>query len=915
LEARCKSVSSSGSYKKPLLTTLFACVVPIWILVRPLPEPLETDTLVGQSSKPSRYLPFAKNKNFIGRTEENDTLEQKLIVEQDCQKIAVVGLGGVGKTQVALQFAYSVLEKHPDVSVFWIHALSLETFEQACREVAGVLRLVGTESDKEDVKELVQRHLSAERAGRWMLIVDNADDMDVLEGSGGEKGILDYLPESESGLTVFTTRDKQTAHALAGNNIVDVEKLDLATASHLFKKMLTRKDLVFDETVIDELLQELDRLPLAVTQAAAYVNCNPISVEEYLGLLRSTERDFIFIMSKEMRDRTRYTHTANAVAKTWLVSFEQIVRHDADAADLLQYMSCIEWKAIPRSILPAIEPEARMTTAIGTLWSYSFIATRNDSQTYDMHRLVHVAARVWIREKGLMMETQRRALQHLSNIFPSDEHTNREVWREYIPHVARIGDVKVGEHVDIRGELCLQVGRCLQVDGRIRDAVGWLEKSRDLRAGLTEDNPDRLNSQHSLAVAYQANGQVKDAVWLMEHVVAIQERVLAEDHPDRLTSQAVLASAYQANGQVKDAVRLMEHVVAIRERVLAEDHPYRLTSQHELASAYQANGQVKDAVRLLEQVVAIHKRVLVEDHPHRLTSQGVLAIAYRANGQVKDAVRLLEHVVAIHKRVLAEDHPDRLASQHNLAIAYQANGQVKDAMRLLEQVVATRERVLAEDHPDRLASQGVLASAYLDNGQVKDAVRLLEHVVAINEKVLAEDHPDRLALQHGLARAYQANGQVKDAVRLLEQVVAIHKRVLVEDHPDRLASQHELARAYLANGQVKDAVRLLEHVVAIEGQVLAEDHPDRLASQRSLAKAHQAYRQFERVDSQPFGQVDDHGVISPSATGSTAELEKPLPRRSQRTKHPAHGISSVVESDKEVERRKPSNLSRKRKRK
>ena len=214
--------------------------------VPPLPEPLETNTLAGQSSKPSRYLPFSKNKNFIGRTEEIDALEQKLFVEQECQKIAVVGLGGVGKTQVALQFAYSVLEKHPDVSVFWIHALSLETFEQACGEVSGVLGLVGTENDKEDVKELVQRHLSTERAGRWMLIVDNADGMDVLEGSDGEQGILDYLPESESGLTVFTTRDKQTADALASNSIVDVEKLGLVTASHLFKKMFTRKDLVYD---------------------------------------------------------------------------------------------------------------------------------------------------------------------------------------------------------------------------------------------------------------------------------------------------------------------------------------------------------------------------------------------------------------------------------------------------------------------------------------------------------------------------------------------------------------------------------------------------------------------------------------------------------------------------------------------
>jgi tetratricopeptide (TPR) repeat protein len=681
-------------------------------LVRPLLEPLQTDTLVGQSSKPSRYLPFSRNKNFIGRTKEIDELERKLFIKQECQKIAVVGLGGVGKTQVALQFAYLVLDKHPDVSVFWIHALNLETFEQACREVAGVLGILGAEDGKEDAKELVQRHLSKEIAGKWMLVVDNADSVEVVKGSDVEKGILDYLPKSELGFTVFTTRDKKTAHALAGSSTVDVEKLKLAAASNLFKKTLTRKDLSYEEAIVGELLVELDFLPLAITQAAAYINVNPVSVNEYLGYLRGTEPNLVYIMSEEMGDDTRDKYAANAVAKTWLVSFDQIVRQDADAADLLQYMSCIEWKAIPRSILPAIEPEARMTTAIGTLWSYSFISTRNDSKTYDMHRLVHVAARVWLRQNGLMVETRKRTLQHLSNIFPSDEHTNREVWREYIPHVARFRGIKAGEHVAIRGELCLQVGRCLRVDGRIRDAVGWLEESRDLRSNLPEDHRDRLSTQHVLAMAYRANGQVKKAVRLLEQVVAIRERVLAEDHPNRLASQHELASAYRANGQVKDAVRLLEQVVAIRERVLAEDHPDRLASQHTLASAYRANGQVKDAVRLLEHVVAIHKRVLAEDHPDRLASQHNLARVYRANGQVKDAVRLLEYVVAINERVLAENHPSRLASQHELARAYQANGQVKDAVRLLEQVVAIRERALAEDHPDRLTSQRSLASAY-----------------------------------------------------------------------------------------------------------------------------------------------------------------------------------------------------------
>jgi tetratricopeptide (TPR) repeat protein len=808
--------------------------------VRPQSEPVETYIPTGQSFKPSRYLPFSPNTNFIGRADEIDALEQRLFVEQDCQKIAVVGLGGVGKTQVALQFAYSVLEKHPNVSVFWIHALSLETYDQACREVAGVLGLVGAEEGKEDVKELIQRYLSADRAGRWMLVVDNADDMDALGGHDSEKGILDYLPESELGLTVFTTRDKKTAHALAGNNIVDVEKLGLVTASDLLKKMLTRKDLLYESAVVNKLLVELDCLPLAITQAAGFINVNPVSIDEYLGHLRGTESNLVYIMSEEMRDHTRYKHAANAVAKTWLVSFDQIIRQNAHAAELLQYISCIEWKAIPRSILPVIEPKARMTTAIGTLWSYSFITTRGDGKTYDMHRLVHVAARVWVQQKDLVVETQKRALEHLAKVFPSDDYDNREAWRKCIPHAARMRDAKDCGHIGARGKLCLKVGRCLRVDGRIRDAVGWLEESRDLRKELPEDHVDTLLTQHYLAIAYLDDGHIKEAVRLLKHEVAIHERVLVDDHSDRLASQHDLARAYLANGQLKDAVRLLENVVAIRERVLAEDHPDRLVSQHELASAYQAEGQVKDAVRLLENVVAIRERVLAEDHPDRLISQHNLASAYLANGQVKEAVRLLEHVVATNERVLAEDHPDRLASQHELASAYLANGQVKDAVRLLEHVVAIRERVLAEDHPDRLHSQHNLARAYLANGQVKDVVRLLEHVVALRERVLAEDHPDRLASQNNLARVYLANGQVKEAVRLLEHVVTIHERVRAEEHPDRLTSQHNLARAYLADGQVEKAVELLEHVVAIRERVLAEDHPSRLKSQHSHASAYLA---------------------------------------------------------------------------
>ena len=223
-----------------------------------------------------------------------------------------------------------------------------------------------------------------------------------------------------------------------------------------------------------------------------------------------------------------------------------------------------------------------------------------------MHRLVHLATKIWLDEHSAAEGLNERVAARFAEVFPSDDYTNRATWREYFPHAIQFLRNTKALDIEARYDLCLAVGRCLQVDGRIGEAVDWLSECFLWRQSRYPDNhPDRLASQHALAGAYQANGQVTKAVELLEQVVAIKEEVLAEDHPSRLASQHQLARAYQANGQVTKAVELLEQVVAIKEEVLAEDHPSRLASQHELARAYQANGQVTKAVELLEQVVAI----------------------------------------------------------------------------------------------------------------------------------------------------------------------------------------------------------------------------------------------------------------------------------------------------------------------
>jgi hypothetical protein len=205
-------------------------------------------------------------------------LRQRLLVERDCQKMSIVGLGGTGKTQVALQFAYMIKETQLGWSVFWVPAVSMESFEQACEEIAHMLEISITDGD--DARELVKVRLGSGQAGRWLLVVDNADDEDVLYGTQQMEGIAKYLPEGDSGVVVYTTRTPEIAELTRGD-VVTIGALERHDASDYLLMLLTNKDLSKNEAAVAELLNELECLPLAIAQAAAYLNRYDMSTETY----------------------------------------------------------------------------------------------------------------------------------------------------------------------------------------------------------------------------------------------------------------------------------------------------------------------------------------------------------------------------------------------------------------------------------------------------------------------------------------------------------------------------------------------------------------------------------------------------------------------------------------------------------
>jgi tetratricopeptide (TPR) repeat protein len=542
-------------------------------------------------------VPFERNPRFTGRESQLAQLEGKLFARDNTTKIAVAGLGGVGKTQLVLELLYRTRQMHQNCSIIWIPVTNMESLEQAYLHVAQQLGILGWEDEMADVKRLVQGHLCKESAGQWLLVFDNADDIDMwIAKTGSDQrssiDLINYLPRSKQGCIVFTTRDKKTAVKLAHQNVVEVPEMNEEVATQLLQNCLINQGLVEKQRDTTALLAELTYLPLAIVQAAAYVNENGITIAEYLFLLKEQE-EVIDLLSEDFEDDGRYRDMKNPVATTWLISFEQIRRRDSLAAEYLSFMCCIDPRNVPQSLLLPTQSRKKETDAIGTLSAYSFVSRRPADNSLDLHRLVHLATRNWLRRDESLVQWTLKAVTRLNEVFLDDSHKNRSVWRMYLPHARYVLDsLFIEDGVKEKPELLWKFARCLYRDGRYDEAEKAFFQVMETRIRvLGEEHRDTLSSMRRLASTYRQQGRWEEAIELVMHVFATSKRVLGEEHPSTLNSISNLASTYSVQGRLKEAEELQVQVMETFKRVLGVEHPDTLTSMNNLASTYINQGR------------------------------------------------------------------------------------------------------------------------------------------------------------------------------------------------------------------------------------------------------------------------------------------------------------------------------------
>jgi len=655
-------------------------------------------------------VPFERNQSFTSREPELRRLRQLLFSEHRTSKVAITGLGGVGKTQLALELLCRLRDEQPDCSIIWVPATSREALEQAYLNAAQTLGVSECEQPNVDVKGLLQSHLSSEAVGRWLLVFDNADDIGMWldKPEGGTRRLIDYLPRSNRGSIIFTTRDKKAALALAGQNMVQLSEMDEAGSSELLQNHLVEKGVGTQEDMAT-LLAQLTYLPLAIVQAAAYINANGINLADYLCLLGEQEEDIIELLSEDFEDETRYHDVDNPVATTWLISFQQIRQRDPLAADYLCIMACVEPKDIPQPLLPVGSSQKKEIDAMGTLQAYSFIGKRPANSAITIHRLVHLATRNWLRSKGELPIWTHKTATRLLGLMIDVQRTNRDQWKPYVSHLHHLLE---SEHVSEDDDYYLSsvYGHCLMSEGRHREAAVFY--NRAVRYGNKEGGADavRILSNHAnLVTAYCNSGQ-----WEKAEELCLDIREYMETNQDVSLERKVfflrgLGDIHWHRGRWAEAEEVYVQRFELCKERLGPDDYKTIDCILDLAWLYEELGRDEEAEKLDVQALEMSKLQLGIDHRVTLQAMARMAVWHRRKGQWEEAERLLTQTIECQNTHYGANHYETLDNIGHLARTKMCMGRREEAIEMLEGCVNSLTQVVGSDHRDTVYWVSVLA--------------------------------------------------------------------------------------------------------------------------------------------------------------------------------------------------------------
>ncbi|MBO0790906.1 MAG: tetratricopeptide repeat protein, partial [Ktedonobacteraceae bacterium] len=743
------------------------------------------------------------------------------------QPVALCGLGGIGKTQVALEYAHRYASEYR--AIFWLAAENAESLIPSVQQIAEQLQLPECQAAEQALMVLAVQHWLATHPD-WLLIVDNVEDLDVLET---------VLPSLQQGAILLTTR-RQALGPLA--DVLEVPSMSreegvcllLARARRL--QGATPPHTLPPETPATtgaaELVTLLEGLPLAVDQAGAYIEETGCRVAEYLERYRLQRKHIL------ARRGIGGAHPAS-VSTTLRLSVERIARQHPAAGDLLHLCAFLHPEAIPEELFQEgaahlgptlsslVADPYQFDLAMATLRSASLVTRSPEAKTLSLHRLVQAVLQDQMEPASIRLWSER-AVSMVHAAFPNGTF---ETWasceRLLAQALACVSLIEPSSStLPLAAELCFKAGGYLVARGRYPEAELLLEQAVTL--GERQHGPDhaalipRLEKRAELS---WRQGKYEQTEALLRRMLQLGEQQLGPTHPQTANTLNNLALLYCSQGKYAAAEPLYQQALDIRMQRWEPTHLKIAEILGNLALLYWSQGKYAAAEASYLQALRIEEQQLGPDHPQTANTLNNLAATYSHQGKYQQAEHVYSQALRIREQQLGPEHPSTASTLNNLAELYGKQGNYEQARPLYQQARRILEQRLGPEHPEVAETFDGLANLYRKLGVVEEAEQLFLQALHIREHHLGTTHPQVAETLNGLANLYRDLGKYPQAEALYQRALAIREQQLEPTHPHTAFTLHDLANMYRDQGKYQQAESLYQRAQVIYEQHLGPEHP------------------------------------------------------------------------------------------
>lgn len=757
----------------------------------------------------------------------------------------LTGTGGVGKTQLAAEYVRTAWADGEVDLLVWVTASGrtavVERLAQAGARVAGA-----DAGDPQAAAEAFVAWLepkSGQPPCRWLVVLDDVADPADMAGL--------WPPQSPSGRTLVTTRRLDVVRAGADRRGIGVGVFTPKEAAAYLRSALAGHEEAAPDEELTALAAELGHLPLALSQAAAYIVDAEISVRAYRDLLAGRTSNRVRTL-EEVTPDTLPDEQRHTMAAAWELSVEYAngLRPKGLARPMLELASFLAPSGIPLAVLtsapalaylgPEVTPDDA-TAALRALHRLSLLtapgpAHPEGADAVRVHQLVQRATRDALAPERFELAAGTTAAA-LMAAWPVIERDTALVQALRACAATLIASTKQAGTLyrDSVHMLLFRFGSSLGTSGQPAAATRHFQTVAEAAAlRLGPDHPHTLIARGSLASWSVESGERSRAVAALAELLPDMRRVLGPDHPETLAVLHNLACCRAEAGDTDGAIAALAELLDDQTRVLGPDHPRTLKTRHNLACWRGEAGDTPGAATALAELVDDLARALGPDHPDTLRTRHSLATWRGWTGDAAGAFAALRELLPDMHRVLGPDSPETLTLRHNLAHWRAETGDPVGAAQEYAEILADQQRVLGPHHSETVATLHDLAARCETAGDAAGAAAAFTELLR-RVRALGPDHPYVLVIRHNLASCRGQAGDAEGAKAAFAELADDCRRIAGPDCHGALTARHELATW---RGRTEDpavAVALLAELLPDMERTLGPDHIDTLTARYTLA--------------------------------------------------------------------------------